>query len=87
LHLYFGNVGLRLRPHKLRQWRGTLAETCEHQVVRVQAVEARCLSLPSPIADQAYLFSLEELFLLQDLLTSAVLLLEVDEILERAERS
>jgi hypothetical protein len=34
-----------------------------------------------------YLFSLEELFLMQDLLTSAALLLEVDEILERAERS
>lgn len=87
LHLYFGNVGLRLRPHELRQWRGTVAETCEYQVVRVQDVEARCLSLPSPVADQVYLFSLEELFLMQDLLTSAALLLEVDEILERAERS
>lgn len=84
LHLYFGNVGLRLLPHELRQWRGLVAELCTLHAAHVTDAEARCLSLPGPVADQVFLFSLEEVFLLQDLLTSAALLLEVEHILEQA---
>ena len=84
LHLYFGNVGLRLLPHELRQWRGTVAERCAHYATHIVDGEERCLSLPGPVAAQVFLFSLEELFLLHDLLISATLLLEVDAILERA---
>lgn len=84
LHLYFGNVGLRLYPHELRQWCSTVAERCEHHVLSTRDATERCLSLPSPVASQVFLFSLEELFLLYDLLVSAALLLEVEGILERA---
>jgi hypothetical protein len=84
LHLYFGNVGLRLRPHELRQWRGMVAELCIFHLPRIVDAEARCLSLPGPVADQVFLFSLTELFLLHDLLMSATLLLEVEAILARA---
>jgi hypothetical protein len=84
LHLYFGNVGLRLLPNELRQWRATVAERCAaHALVTLDATE-RSISLPGPVASQVFLFSLEELFLLHDLLVSAALLLEVDTILERA---
>ena len=81
LHLYFGNVGLRLHPHELRQWRGTVAERCATYAGQVADTECRCLSLPGPSADQVFLFSLEELFLLHDLLVSAGLLLEVEALL------
>ena len=84
LHLYFGNVGLRLLPHELRQWRSAVAERCGYHALHTHDATARCLSLPSPVASQVFLFSLEELFLLYDLLMSASLLLEVDTILERA---
>ncbi|HET9502106.1 MAG TPA: hypothetical protein VFO93_01100 [Hymenobacter sp.] len=84
LHLYFGNVGLRLLPHELRQWRGMVAELCTFHTPHVADAEARCLSLPGPTSDQVFLFSLEEMFLLHDLLISAALLLEVDTILARA---
>ena len=84
LHLYFGNMGLRLLPRELRQWRATVAELCTHHLPTVLDAEARCLTIPGTTADQVFLFSLEEMFLLQDLLTSAALLLEVDTILERA---
>ncbi|RZL09279.1 MAG: hypothetical protein EOO62_14195 [Hymenobacter sp.] len=84
LHLYFGNVGLRLLPHELRQWRGTVAGLCTYHLPHVVDAEARCLSLPGLVADQVFLFSLEEMFLLNDLLVSAALLLEVDKILEQA---
>ncbi len=84
LHLYFGNVGLRLLPHELRQWRGMVDELCTFYLPHVADAEARCLSLPGPISDQVFLFSLEEMFLLHDLLISAALLLEVDTILARA---
>ena len=87
LHLYFGNVGLRLLPHELRQWRTTVAERCERHVLGTFDPAERNLSLPGPAANQVFLFSLEELFLLHDLLVSAALLLEVEEILERAVKS
>lgn len=83
LHLYFGNVGLRLFPHELQQWRGTVAERCATAPVRVADAECRCLSLPGPTASQVFLFSLEELFLLNDLLVSAGLLLEAEQLLSR----
>jgi hypothetical protein len=84
LHLYFGNVGLRLLPHELRQWHGTVAERCAQYVLTTVDVTERCLSLTGPVANQVFLFSLEELFLLHDLLVSAFLLLEVDTILAGA---
>jgi hypothetical protein len=84
LHLYFGNVGLRLLPHELRQWRGTVAERCTQYALTTADATARCLSLSGPVANQVFLFSLEELFLLHDLLVSASLLLEVDTILAGA---
>ena len=82
LHLYFGHVGLRLFPHELRQWCGTVAGLCDTHAPHLADPACRCLSLPGPSADQVYLFSLEELFLLQDLLVSAGLLLEVDKLLQ-----
>jgi len=84
LHLYFGNVGLRLLPHELRQWRGMVAELCTFHTPHVADAGARCLSLPGPTSDQVFLFSLEEMYLLHDLLINAALLLEVDTILARA---
>ena len=84
LHLYFGNVGLRLLPHELRQWRGLVAELCTYHASYIVDAEARSLSLPGPTSDQVFLFSLAELFLLHDLLMSSALLLEAEAILERA---
>ncbi|NML65232.1 hypothetical protein HHL22_08455 [Hymenobacter sp. RP-2-7] len=86
LHLYFGNVGLRLLPHELQQWRGTVAELCSHHALATLDATERSISLPGPVASQVFLFSLEELFLLHDLLASAALLLEVETILERTVR-
>lgn len=86
LHLYFGNVGLRLLPHELRQWRATVAELCSHHALATLDAEERCISLPGPVNSQVFLFSLEELFLLHDLLVSAALLLEVEDILARTVR-
>jgi len=83
LHLYFGNVGLRLLPHELLQWRATVAELCAHHALHTLDATERGLSLPGPVASQVFLFSLEELFLLHDLLMSAALLLEVETILAR----
>ena len=84
LHLYFGNVGLRLLPHELQQWRGIVAECCALYTLHTSDSTKRCLSLPGLVASQVFLFSLEELFLLHDLLMSASLLLEVDTILAGA---
>jgi len=84
LHLYFGNVGLRLLPHELRQWRGMVAELCTFHTPHVADAGARCLSLPGLTSDQFFLFSLKEMYLLHDLLVSAALLLEADTILARA---
>lgn len=81
LHLYFGNVGLRLLPHELRQWRGLVAELCVLHAPRVADAAARCLSLLGPTADVVFLFSLEELHYLDDLLVSAGLLLEAEALL------
>lgn len=86
LHLYFGHVGLRLLPHELLQWRTTVAELCAHHALHTLESTERCLSLPGPVASQVFLFSLEELFLLHDLLMSAALLLEVETILARPVR-
>jgi hypothetical protein len=81
LHLYFGNVALRLLPHELRQWQSTVAELCTYHAAHVVDAEARCLSLPGPTTDVVFLFSLEELHWLHDLLISATLLLEADALL------
>jgi len=87
LHLYFGNVGLRLLPHELPQWQQIVAELCQLQASQVADPAVRCFSLPGPVAEQVFLFSLEELYLLHDLLTSAALLLEVKNILTQASRN
>jgi len=76
-------VGLRLLPHELLHWRATVAELCAHHARHAPDATERCLSLPGPVASQVFLFSLEELFLLHDLLVSAALLLEVEAILAR----
>lgn len=86
LHLYFGNVGLRLLPHELQQWQQLVAELYQHHAIQVTDPAMRCLSLPGPVAEQVFLFSLEELYLLHDLLVSAALLLEVKNILAQASR-
>ena len=39
LHLYFGNVGLRLLPHELRQWRGLVAELCTYHASHIVDAE------------------------------------------------
>ena len=51
LHLYFGNVGLRLLPHELRQWRSIVAELCTYYAPHIVDAEERCLSLPGPTSD------------------------------------
>ena len=45
---------------------------------------ARCLTLPGAGPHQAFVFTLKEVFLLQDLLTGAALLLEAESILASA---
>ncbi len=63
-----------------------VAERCAHHALRTTDAEARYLSLPGPVAERVFLFSLEELFLLHDLLVSAALLVEVESILAQPSR-
>ena len=84
LHLYFGNVGLCLRTAELPDWCATIAGLYETHVQRLPDPLARRISLSGPTEGVALLFNLEELAQLQDLLVSAALLLEVDDILTQA---
>ena len=81
LHLCFGNVALCLKRHELAEWRTTLAALYERHAGRLADPTARCLSLPGPAACQVFVFTLEEVFLLYDVLMGAALLLEAETIL------
>lgn len=78
LHLYFGNVALCLKGEELLEWREAVAELYQRHAPSAPDPTARCLTLPGPVAYQAFVFTLEEVFLLHDLLMSAGLLLEAE---------
>ncbi|WP_035567046.1 hypothetical protein [Hymenobacter sp. IS2118] len=84
LHLYFGNVALCLNRAELPDWRATIGSLYEQHAARQPDPHARCLVLPGPVAYQKFIFSLEEVFLLHDLLMGASLLLEVETLLAPA---
>lgn len=81
LHLYFGNVALCLKREELPEWRAVVATLYERHAATLTDPLARCLTLPGPVAYQAFVFTLEEVFHLHDLLMSASLLLEVESLL------
>jgi hypothetical protein len=81
LHLCFGNVALCLQLDQLAEWRNQVAQLYEHHAATLPDPAARCLTLPGPVPQQAFVFTLEELFALLDLLTCAALLLEVEALL------
>ena len=78
LHLYFGNVALCLKRDELSGWRAAIATLYESHVGCLSDPLARCISLPGPVSYQAFVFNLEEVFQLHDLLMSASLLLEAE---------
>ena len=83
LHVYFGNVALALKPHELTAWLDTVHHLYNgHALAAAQEPDLRRISLRSPVDNLTLLFSLNELVWLNDLLTSARLLLEVEQILE-----
>ena len=84
LHVYFGNVALCLQRAELPEWRRTIASLYEQSARRLPDPGARCLVLPGAAAYQKFVFTLEELFLLYDLLMSASLLLEAEALLAEA---
>lgn len=84
LHVYFGNVALCLKRAELSEWRAVVAGLYEQHVLSSPDPHARCLVLPGPVTYQKFIFTLEELFLLHDLLISASLLLEVEALLTTA---
>jgi hypothetical protein len=84
LHLYFGNVALCLKPAELEVWRTDLTMLYRLHAPHVADAHTRCLTLPGSGPYQAFVFTLEEVFLLQDLLTGAALLLEAESILAAA---
>jgi hypothetical protein len=82
LHVYFGNVALALKPDELAPWLGTVENLYHrHALAAAEEPDLRRISLRSPVDNLALLFSLNELVWLNDLLTSAHLLLEVERIL------
>ncbi|TGE28273.1 hypothetical protein [Hymenobacter metallicola] len=81
LHVYFGNVALCLQTDELEEWRRMTAELYGKHAPLLSDPSSRCITLPGPVAYQAFVFSLEEVFLLHDLLISAGLLLEAELIL------
>ncbi|WP_460500874.1 hypothetical protein [Hymenobacter agri] len=81
LHVYFGNVALRLQLAELGEWRATIAGLYEQSARYQPDPQARCLVLPGVAACQKFVFTLEELLLLYDLLMSASLLLEAEALL------
>lgn len=86
LHLCFGNVACCLKPGELAKWQTDLALLYRRHAPRITDPQARCLTLPGAGPHQVLVFTLEEVFLLQDLLTGAELLLEAQEILASAEK-
>jgi len=83
LHLYFGHVGLCLSPTGLQEWLRSVREQCAYHAPRVADVQCRGLHLPGPTAGGVFLFSLQELYWLLDLLTTATLLRETEAVLRQ----
>lgn len=81
LHVYFGNVALCLKADELAEWKQATATLYEQHVLQQPDPTARCLTMPGPVTYQAFVFTLEEVFMLHDLLMGALLLLEVEAIL------
>jgi hypothetical protein len=85
LHVYFGNVALALKPDELPPWLDTVQRLyIRHALDAAAEPDTRRISLRSPVDNLTLLFSLHELVWLNDLLTSAGLLLEVERILASA---
>jgi len=84
LHLYFGNVALCLKRAELPEWRTAVATLYERHAISLPDPQARCITLPGPVNYQAFVFNLEEVFHLHDLLMSASLLLEAEALLAPA---
>ena len=84
LHVYFGNVALCLKRAELAEWRAAIASLYQQHALRRPDPQARCLVLPGAAAYQKFVFTLEELLQLYDLLMSASLLLEAEALLARA---
>jgi hypothetical protein len=84
LHLYFGNVALCLNRPELPEWREAVATLYERHAITLPDPQARCLTLPGPVSYQAFVFTLEEVFQLHDLLMGATLLLEAEALLAPA---
>lgn len=82
LHVYFGNVALAIKPAELSAWLGTVHQLYNgHALAAAAEPDTRRIALRSPVTNLTLLFSLNELVWLNDLLTSAHLLLEVERIL------
>jgi hypothetical protein len=81
LHLYFGNVALCLTVEELADWRQVMVGLYQRYAPQLPDTSSRCITLPGPVSCQAFVFTLEEVFLLHDLLMSATLLLEAESIL------
>lgn len=81
LHLYFGNVALCLKADELTEWRHVVAHLYQQHAPQLADSSNRCITLPGAVEYQAFVFTLEEVFLLHDLLMSAGLLLEAELIL------
>lgn len=81
LHLYFGNVALCLKVAEVVEWREVTAQLYQKHAAVLPNPETRCITLPGPVACQAFVFNLEEVFMLHDLLMGASLLLEAEAIL------
>ncbi|MBH8558524.1 hypothetical protein [Hymenobacter negativus] len=81
LHIYFGNVALCLKRAELPEWRATIHSLYEQHAHQLPDPQVRCLVLPGATAHQKFVFTLEELFLLYDLLMCASLLLEAEALL------
>jgi hypothetical protein len=84
VHLYFGNVALCLKRAELSAWRKAVAALYEQHAGQLPDPSARCLTLPGPVPCQTFVFTLEEVFLLHDLLMAASLLLEAQALLTPA---
>ncbi|RYU82097.1 hypothetical protein [Hymenobacter persicinus] len=81
LHLYFGNVALCLKRAEVTDWSAVTARLYERHAAVLPDPATRCITLPGPVACQAFVFNLEEIFMLHDLLKGASLLLEAEALL------
>ncbi|TGE13839.1 hypothetical protein [Hymenobacter elongatus] len=70
-----------MKADELTQWRHVMASLYQEHAPQLPDTTSRCITLPGPVTYQAFVFTLEEVFLLHDLLMAAGLLLEAEAIL------